>query len=167
MRRLIIAFILILSAGIVSQSAMAATPGVEEIFKELATEPGATKVSINPFVMWLCKMFTGDSPEERLTKKTKSLNVLDIDNCSEATQIKVIDRISVLKDNGFEEMVRVNDKEDKVRIYAQIEKEAIRRLIIVALSGKDCALVDIKGKFELSEIDELVKSHTSDDNDGR
>lgn len=167
MRRLIIAFIVILVAGIASQNAFAAGHKVEEIFNELSTEPGATKVSINPFVMWLCKMFAGDSPEEKLTKKTKSLNVLDIDGCDEATQEKVLRRISDLKNDGYEEMIRVNDKEDKVRIYAKIEKEIIHRLVIVALSGKDCALVDIKGKFDLSEIDELVKSHTSKDNDGR
>ncbi|MBO4942359.1 MAG: DUF4252 domain-containing protein [Muribaculaceae bacterium] len=167
MRRLIIAFIVILATGITSQNALAAKPMVEDIFKELSAEPGATKVSINPFVMWMCKMFAGDSPEEKITKKTKSLNVLNIDGCKEATQQKVIKRIDDLKSDGYEEMIRVNDKEDKVRIYAKIEKETIRRIVIVALSGKDCALVDIQGKFDLSEIDELVKSHTSGNDDGR
>jgi len=161
MRRLIIAFIVILAAGIASQNALAATPKVEDIFKELSNEPGATKVSINPFVMWLCKVFAGDDPEEQLVKKTKSLKVLNIDDCSEATQKKAVRLLSDLKSDGYEELIRVNDKEDKVRIYAKIEKETIRRLIIVALSGKDCAIVDIQGKFDLNEIDDLVKKHTS------
>lgn len=167
MRRLIIALIVILAAGIASQDACAAKPVIEEIFKELAAEPGATKVSINSFATWLGKMFLGNSPEEKLAKKTKSLNILALENCDKNKQDKVIKRLDKLKADGYEEMIKVNDDGDNVVIFAKVDKEAVKRLVIVALSDEDSALIDIKGDFKLNEIDQLVNSHTAKGNDSK
>lgn len=169
MRRLIFAFIVILAAGIASQSAHAAKPAIEEIIKELSAEPGATKVSISPFAMWLGKAFTDDSsdPEDQLYKKVKALNVLAFENCDKKKQDKIMKRLGKLTADGYEEMIRVNDDGDNVVIFAKINKETIHRLVIVALSEDDCALVDIKGNFGLDELDQLVNDHTAKGDDGK
>lgn len=165
MRRLILLLIICMAVGVAMPSAKASNPKIEDIYTEFSAVPGATTVYINPFLTWVGKLFIGNDGGLNVAKKTKSVKVLSIEECDEATQARLHSCLSELTQEGYEELVRVNSDGDKVRIYAKIKKETINRLLISAISKKECALIYVKGKFKLSDLDDLVESHTSKHND--
>ena len=62
--------------------------------------------------------------------------------------------------DGYEELMRVNDDGDKVRILMKTKKEVIRELLLVCTGNDDCTLVQINGKFTKDDIDQLVNQET-------
>ena len=68
--------------------------------------------------------------------------------------------------NGYEEMVRTNDNGEKVLVLAKMKKDVIHRMVIVCVSSDDCALVEVNGKFKMSDVTGVVNSQTPK-HDGR
>lgn len=61
---------------------------------------------------------------------------------------------------GYDELMRVNDEGEKVRVLMKTKKEAIRELLFVCTGKEDCTLVQINGKFTKDDINKLVNQET-------
>ena len=61
---------------------------------------------------------------------------------------------------GYDELMRVNDEGEKVRVLMKTKKETIRELLFVCTGKEDCTLVQINGKFTKDDINKLVNQET-------
>ena len=135
----------------------AAAHDVDAVFSEFAEADNATYVKVNPFMMWLSRAFvSGD--EAKIVRKVKSVRVLDMDDCSMTVKSRFKERVDALGNGGLEEIVRVNDDGEHVRILAKVEKDEIRKMLVVCTSGDDCTLVEINGKFSMDDISGVIES---------
>ena len=66
-----------------------------------------------------------------------------------------------LNDDKYEVLLKANDKEEKTRILARFQNDAIRELVIVSM-GNEPTLVRIKGKIKPEDVQKLVNP---DDNE--
>ena len=88
-----------------------------------------------------------------------SRNVLAFGECGWTPGI-VFQQVVELSLKGYDELMRVNDEGEKVRVLMKTKKETIRELLFVCTGKEDCTLVQINGKFTKEDIDKLVNQET-------
>jgi len=160
----IFTFIIALTLSQLAFASSAQNASVDDIFNEFSSVQNAEYVKVNPFMMWLGKQFAGDDADAAIVKKTKSMRVLDLESCPTGVKEKFSSRVNALNTKGYEEMMKVNDKGERVRILAKIKDEIIHQMLIVCSSNDDCVLVEVNGNFTMDDITGVVNSQTGKKN---
>lgn len=143
---------------------------VDDLFKEYSHVENAEYVNVNPFMMRIANaaILFSDSDAAQITSKVKSIQVLELDDSPADDKHRLSERISTLKTDGYEEMIRVNDNGENVRILAKMDKDsAISRLIVLCTDNSNCTLVNINGKFTKNDINAVVNSATGNKHGGK
>lgn len=130
----------------------------DDLFKEFSSVRKAESVKINSFLMWLAKLSMGNDPDAEIVKKISSVRVLDLESCSPEVKTRFANRAARVTVDDMEDLVNVNEDGNKVKILAQIKKEKIHKLLVMCYGQSDCCLVEINGKFDLQDLDGVVKS---------
>ncbi|WP_178795043.1 DUF4252 domain-containing protein [Bacteroidaceae bacterium] len=133
---------------------------INSLFNEFGSEKNADCVKVSSFMMSIGKMFAGHDKDAEIIGKIKSIRVLDLDDCPTNVKERFNKKANKLSLDGYEELMRVNDDGDKVRILMKTKKEVIRELLLVCTGNDDCTLVQINGKFTKDDIDQLVNQET-------
>lgn len=154
MKKYIIALLLLLTCQ------LSYGQSIERLFDEFSTEKNAECTNVSPFLMKLGKLFIGNDPDAQIVRCIHSMKVLDLEACSSQVKKRFNTQAARLKLNDYEELMRVNENGEKVRILIKKKKETIRKLAILCFGGDDCTLVHIRGKFHQKDIDQLIQSET-------
>lgn len=143
---------------------------VDALFKEFSKVENAEYVNLNPLMMKMAGMFVSmsDSETGKLAGKIKSVKVLTLDKSPESDRQRLGERISKLNTDGYDELMRVNDNGQKVRILAKLDNDsAIRQLIVLCNDSSECSLVSVKGKFSKNDIGEVLNGATGKSHGGK
>lgn len=143
---------------------------VDDLFKEFSQVENADYVNLKPWMMKMGSMFISlsDSETGKLAGKIKSVKVLTLDKSPENEKQRLGQQISKLNTDGYEELIRVNDNGQKVRILAKMDKDStIRQLIVLCNDSSDCSLISVKGKFSKKDIGEVLNSTTGNAHGGQ
>lgn len=136
----------------------------KQLFNEFKNAENADYVSIPSLLLKMGQMFMDDEDKEDagadLTKKINSMKVLDLEKCSDSVKRRFMKRVDELNTDGYEELMRVNDKDEKVKILIREEGTTIKEMLIVCSSPDNCALIQFTGNFKESDIEALVKQET-------
>ena len=133
---------------------------IDSLFNEFGSEKNADCVKVSSFMMSLGKMFAGHNEDTKIIGKIKSMRVLDLESCTTSVKERFSKKVNKLSLNGYDELMRVNDEGEKVRVLMRTKKETIRELLFVCTGKEDCTLVQINGKFTKEDIDQLVNQET-------
>lgn len=90
------------------------------------------------------------------------MRVLSIDSASDHTRRGLAGRISSLTSSGYEELIRVSDNGEKVRILARMDRkkpDTARRLLIFAEENGECDVVCIDGKFSRDDLARIISEN--------
>ena len=139
---------ILLTALLLAQATWAVD--IKAVFDEFKDTPRAEYVSISPFLMKI------GGPEMALAKQIRSMKVLDLEDCDPEVKARFTKRIADLNRDGYETLMRVNEKGEKVNILVKEKKNVIREMLIVCAGPDDCTLVLFKGKFKTEDIDRLI-----------
>ena len=144
---------------------------IDSLFKEFSQAENAEYINVNPFMMNVAKMATRfvDSDAAKVSSKIKSVKVLSLENSSAETKRRLGERLTGLNTDGYEELIRVNENGEKIRIFARMDKDSttIRRLVVLCADSSDCSLVSIKGKFSKDDINAVVSDAIRNHNGGK
>lgn len=133
---------------------------IDKLFDEFGKEPNAECVHISPFMMSIGRLFASNGEEGKIMGKINSMRVLDLEECPAEVKERFDKQAGKAATGEYEELMRVNDQGEKVRIWMKMQKEVIRELLFVCTGNGDCTLVQIKGKFSKDDIDILVNEET-------
>lgn len=133
---------------------------INGLFNEFGSEKNADCVKVSSFMMSLGKMFAGHDEDAEIIRKIKSIKVLDLESCTASVKERFSKKVNRLSLKGYDELMRVNDEGEKVRVLMKTKKETIRELLFVCTGKEDCTLVQINGKFTKEDIDKLVNQET-------
>lgn len=124
--------------------------GFDSVFNEFKKKEDVTYISMPPFVTWLGKNLGGvnDVP---MADKVKSMKML----VSESRCESLINRINDT-DSGCEELLRMNDDGDVVKIWMDSKGDKIKRLYLLNYSDSECTFMELKGDFKKSDILKFV-----------
>jgi len=132
---------------------------VEALFGEFRQEKDAEYVNMTPFLFGIVKLFVPDEDGEGVTKKIRSMRVLDMEECSSSTKERFAKKAEMCRFRGYEELIRVTDDGERMRVLLRQKKEIIRELLVL-VTGDDCTMVHIKGKIRKSDLNDLISEHT-------
>lgn len=133
---------------------------IDGIFREFGNEKNAEYVKASPFLMFIGKMFVSHDEGGDIVNKVKSAQVLDLEDCHTDVKKRFEQKVKHLNTLGYEELMRMNDEGEKVRVLMKMKKETIRELLLVCTGNDDCTLIQVKGKFTKNDIDKLVNEQT-------
>ena len=130
------------------------------ILRDLADSDDVTRISVGSFGMFFVKLVGGLNEVPGL-KGINSVEILAIsDECSVNRKEAIKKQIAKLSDDAeYVTLMDVKDGGDKVRMMIRQEgDDLVRELLIAVVSnGDDSAVVRIKGKIKLSEIQEMIE----------
>lgn len=104
--------------------------------------------------MWLAKPLMQKQLEGM---DISNVEVLSLDESPQEVKQRFNAMAEKMNDNRYEVLLKTNDKAEKTRIFARVENDIIRELIIISM-GEEPALVRLKGKIQPQEIQKLTKS---------
>lgn len=162
MIRLILTFAIAILASLSGICRDNSDKAIDGIFDEYRHTDGADYVYINPFFTKMISMGTITSSCHGITGKLKSVRVLSIDSASDRTRQRLAARISSLTSQGYEELIRVSDNGEKVRILARMDHkrpDTARRLLIFTEENGECNVVSIDGKFSRDDLAKIVSEN--------
>lgn len=127
--------------------------GFDRIFKEFKHAANVEYVSVPS---WLLKLGTmGAGVSDDIPGKVSGVKVLDLEKCGSDVKTRLFSRVEELS-GGYEEILRVNDDGEKVRMWIVGDEKKISKLYIFALDDSDCAFIELKGEFSYDKLDELA-----------
>lgn len=138
---------------------------VDALFKEFKDATNAEYVHLPKILMRLGGKFISNEAEDaddrmiaKLAHRINSLRVLDMDDCSKTVRQRFTHALDRLTTAGYEELIRVNDDGDRVRIISRSKGGRIRELVIIKGGNDDCALVQLKLNINQAELDRLLSA---------
>ena len=97
-----------------------------------------------------------DGTDFRFMKGINSVQVLDIEGCSSATQKELQQKVNELEQNGYETLIQTKEKGNVVKMFAKMNDDAINELIIFFNDNGECGLTQLKGKIKKDDINVMI-----------
>lgn len=140
---------------IVSVMLAALSVNAQNRFEKIAEMEGVTSVYVSP------KMFsmmsgsnTGDINIDKVAKKLTGLQILSSEN-QEASDMLRKETAFVNTKNGYEELLRVKEGNERVFIYTKENKDANEYVLLVD-EGKEFTVIILEGKLTVDEVRGIV-----------
>ena len=140
---------------IVSVMLAALSVNAQNRFEKIAEMEGVTSVYVSP------KMFgmmngsnTGDINIDKVAKKLTGLQILSSEN-SEASDMLRKEAAFINTKNGYEELLRVKEGNERVFIYMKENKDANEYVLLVD-KGKEFMVIILEGKLTVDEVRGIV-----------
>ena len=103
--------------------------GFDRIFKEFKHAANVEYVSVPSWLLKLGSMGTDVSDD--MPGKISGVKVLDLERCGSDVKKRLFSRVEELS-GGYEEILRVNDDGEKVRMWIVGDEKTIKKLYIFA-----------------------------------
>lgn len=140
---------------IVSVMLAALSVNAQNRFEKIAEMEGVTSVYVSP------KMFsmmsgsnTGDINIDKVAKKLTGLQILSSEN-QEASDMLRKETAFINTQNGYEELLRVKEGNERVFIYTKENKDANEYVLLVD-EGKEFTVIILEGKLTVDEVRGIV-----------
>lgn len=126
-----------------------------DLFNKLADMPGITSVSISPKMFEMIKGSASVESEklhfENIAGKLTRLQILSSED-KKASKILRKETGFINPQNGYEELLRVKDDEEKVFIYSKNIKDNENEYILLVDEADEFTVVMFSGKLTLDEL---------------
>ena len=123
---------------------------LNEIYREFSHESNVSKVNLNGLGMFFAKPFMGNQTE----RKISSIRVMSLEDCSDAVKQRFNHSLLQFDDNQYELFLSSNEDDEKVRLFLKFKNNKIREMVVMTMR-ENPALVHLKGKINLSDIEDL------------
>ena len=87
-----------------------------------------------------------------MLSKLKFVNILSLEESSEADRKAFCEAVDSLTIDGLELLVEANEEDEHVKIFANIEENRCKELVVLSASEKEPALIHVAGDFDLDEM---------------
>lgn len=154
---------MILATCLLAVCHLSQAQNVDALFKEFKDAANAEYVHLPKMLIKFGAKVTRSNAEDAddrraadLVKKIEAVRVLDLDDCPRSVKSRFVRAIAHLDTAGYEELVRVNDEGQRVRIMTKSKNDRIRELVVVNGDGEDCQLVQLKVNVSPEDVDRLL-----------
>ncbi|MDR1683750.1 MAG: DUF4252 domain-containing protein [Candidatus Symbiothrix sp.] len=130
----------------------------QQILSALADNDDVTTLSVGSFGMFFAQML-GAFDELPALKGIKSVEFFSISDCPKNRCDKINRQIASLHDDGeYSTLLQVKDKDNNVRMFIRQDDDLVKELLLAVVSDNDdSAVIRIKGKIKLSDVQELAE----------
>ncbi len=144
-------YMAVLAMVVICQSAFG-QKSMDQLFKEFSKAKDVSTVNIGKITMSFAGLFTE-------TMGVDGIEVFSFDECGQEVKDKLANAVRNLKDSAYETMLSSNEADERTRILVKIKDDMIREMVVVT-TGKNNALIRIKGKIKPEDIQKVVDQHS-------
>lgn len=133
---------------------------IDEFFSRYEGTEGFTSITINGDLFGLiAKLDEEDEELRKLANKVTSIRIVSTESDRPRKDVDFYSElVSDIRKGGYEEMITVKSSDDNVLILVKTSGNIISEVLIVA-SGEDQAVIQIRGKLNQDDLDNLSRSH--------
>ena len=133
---------------------------VDELFDEMSEIKDVNDLKITPFMLGMAKMFA-PKEDQVFLNKVKSMRIIMFSDCSAANKKRFEQYISSIRIKGFEteeptDEERKESEVENIKAFIKRKGETINEIVVADFNEKEPVLMYIKGKFSISELEELA-----------
>ena len=120
----------------------------KEVFQKYQDKEGVTTVHVPRFLMRIAGRF--DSDAKKLTDRLNDVRILTCENGNMAKKIKQ-EALAAYRSQGYEEMLRVKEDDEQIRIYQRTLKGGKSEFALLA-ENNELAIINVTGRLSLDEV---------------
>lgn len=120
----------------------------KEVFQKYQDKEGVTTVHVPRFLMRIAGRF--DSDAKKLTDRLNDVRILTCENGNMAKKIKQ-EALAAYRSQGYEEMLRVKEDDEQIRIYQRALKGGKSEFALLA-ENNELAIINVTGRLSLDEV---------------
>ena len=129
---------------------------VSDLYSAFSRADKVEKVNLNFFVMTLLRPMMLSAELNGI--RVKSLQVMDLSECSRDVKKSFSNMVFDLEDEIYETLVQVNDGDETVKVLAKNDGVSIRELVVLT-TGDDATYVRLRGKFTIEDAHKIAIKH--------
>lgn len=127
------------------------------LFDKYADMDGVTSVYISKAMLnMIPNMKTSGVNIGGVASKLDNIRIITTERADIIARLKG-ERRHITPQNGYEELMRVNDEGDKVTIYLKTDKSGKKEFILFNEQDKELTVILIRGNITMDEIQNIVK----------
>ena len=158
MKRIFITLVLLIPLMVMAQDG---SP-IDKLFNKYANKEGFTTVNISgKLLSFASKLDDSKSDEDSMLEKISGIRILSVEDKELNKGLnfyKELDEDGFFKNNKYETLMEVTDKDQVVRFYGRSgEKGKLSELLLV-VGGNDNTLISIRGVINPDDISKLTGS---------
>ena len=124
-------------------------------FEKIAEMKGVTSVYISPKMFGMMKdTDTGNINLDKVVNKLTGLQILSTEDKDASTALRK-ETTFINRKNGYEELMRVKDGEERMFIYMK-EGNDVNQYVLMVDEGNEFTLIVLEGKLTIDEIRGIV-----------
>lgn len=124
---------------------------VDDLFKEFRDKDNVECMEIPKAMMSMASGMMKKEKGNDLIKKINHIRILSIEN-NDAVCKEFKARAANLNKKGYETMMNSNEDNEKALILVKTKGDYITEMVILALEPSECALIQLRGKFNSNDI---------------
>lgn len=158
MKRIFITLVLLIPLMVMAQD----SSPIDKLFNKYANKEGFTTVNISgKLLSFASKLDDSKSDEASMLEKISGIRILSVDDKELNKGLnfyKELDADGFFKNNKYESLMEVTDKDQVVRFYGRSgEKGKLSELLLI-VGGNDNTLISIRGVINPDDISKLTGS---------
>ena len=138
---------------------MAQKSPVDKLFEKYANRDGMTTVNISGALLSFAAQADGKSDEADMIKKLSGIRILSVDDESLNKSLdfyKEMEGDSFFKNNNYESLMEVTEKNEVVRFYARKAGDGKFSELLLVIGGDNNTLISIQGVIDPANIGKIT-----------
>ena len=120
----------------------------KEVFQKYQDKDGVTTVHVPKFLMRMAGRF--DNEAKKLTDRINDIRIMSCENSNMAKKIKQ-DALAAYRSQGYEEMLRVKEDGEQIRIYQRTLKNGKNEFALLA-EDEELAIINVTGRLSIDDV---------------
>ncbi len=132
--------------------------GFDKLYSKYSGNNDITSINLTKSLIKMASKFLDEDDEDAkvLLQSIESVKLL-VSEKGNHGQLAT-DAKSMIKSGNYEDLIKVNDGEDHVRIMVKESGDLVKEIVIFADSGNDFALINILGSIDPEQIGKVLST---------
>lgn len=130
---------------------------VSQVIEQFKNEKNVSVVNIPKNLMKLGINTDNIQIDKDIAENIDQLQVLSIGKITPAVKNKFLKAVKRLKTDGYEDVVKANDGDEKTHILVKTVDNIVKSVLIIAVEKDECSLVCIDGSITPEALKKLTE----------
>ncbi|EIM32489.1 DUF4252 domain-containing protein [Prevotella bivia] len=130
---------------------------VSQVIEQFKNEKNVSVVNIPKNLMKLGINTDNIQIDKDIAENIDQLQVLSIGKITPAVKNKFLKAVKRLKTDGYEDVVKANDGDEKAHILVKTVDNIVKSVLIIAVEKDECSLVCIDGSITPEALKKLTE----------
>ena len=132
--------------------------GFDKLYSKYSATEGVTSINLSESIIKIASKFLSDEDQEakEVLQDIESIKLLTSEGTTNTNLIK--EAKALLKSDGYEDLIRVNEGDEFVRIMVKESNEIIKDIIVYVESKDEFVFINVTGDIDPEKVGKALES---------